>query len=58
MNTVRHKNLNKVLVSCVVSMAEESIIVPRRSHTQIVRPHQWHVTRGGLIVGKEFREGG
>ena len=58
MNTVRHKNLNKVLVSCVVSMVEESIIVPRRSHTQIVRPHQWQVTRGGLIVGKEFREGG
>ena len=32
MNIVRHKNLNKVLVSCVVSMAEESFIVPRRPY--------------------------
>ena len=58
MNIVRHKNLNKVLVSCVVSMAEESFIVPRRPYAQIVRPHQWHVTKGGLIIGKEFWEGG
>ena len=58
MNTVRHKNLNKVLVSRVVSMAEEYFIVPRRPHAQTVRPHQWHVNRGGLIIGKEFREGG
>ena len=28
-----HKNLNKVLVPRVISMVEESIIVPRRSHT-------------------------
>ena len=30
-----HKNLNKVLVPHVISMAEESIIVPRRPHAWI-----------------------
>ena len=38
--------------------AEEVIIVPRRSRVQIVRPHQWHVTKGGHIVEKKFWEGG
>ena len=53
-----HKNLNKVLVPRVISMAEEFIIAPRRSHARIVRPRQWHVTRRGHIVEREsFREG-
>ena len=55
MGFMGHKNLNKVLMSHVISMTEESIIVPRRSHTWIVRSRQWHVTRGGHIVQKEFR---
>ena len=55
---VGHENLNNVLVLRVIPMAEESIIVSRRSHTRIVRPRQWHVTRGGHIVEKEFQEGG
>ena len=45
-------------MSRVISMAEEPIIVPRRPHAQIVRPHQWHVTRGGHTVEKELRGGG
>ena len=36
--SVGHKNLNKVLVPRVVSMAEESIIMLRRPHAWIVRP--------------------
>ena len=55
MGFMGHKNLNKVLVSHVISMTEESIIVPRRPHAQIVRSCQWHVTRGGHTVEKEFR---
>ena len=54
---VGHKNLNKVLVSHVIPMTKESIITPRRSHAWIVRPCQWHVTRGGYTVEKEFRGG-
>ena len=53
--SVGHKNLNKVPVPCVVSMTEESIVVPRRPYTWTVRPRQWHVTRGGHTVEKEFR---
>ena len=52
-----HKNLNKVLVPRIISMAEESIIVPKRSHARTVRPRQWHVTRGGHTIEKEIREG-
>ena len=52
---VGHKNLNKVLMSHVIPMTKESIITPRRSHAWIVRPCQWHVTRGGYTVEKEFR---
>ena len=37
-------------------MAEEPIIVPRRPHTQTVRPCQWHITRGGPAVEKSFGE--
>ena len=48
-----HKNLNKVLVPRVISMAEEFIIAPRRSHARTVRPRQWHVTRRGHIVERE-----
>ena len=55
---VGYKNLNKVLVPHVIPMVEESIIAPRRLHTRTVGPSQWHVTRGGHIVEKEFREGG
>jgi len=32
-------NLNKVIASRVIPMAEGAIIVPRRSHPQTVRPH-------------------
>ena len=35
-----HKNLNNVLLPRVVSMAEESIIVPRRPNARTVRPRQ------------------
>ena len=51
------KNLNKVFVSRVILKVEEVIIGPRRSHVRTIRPHQWHVTRGGHIVEKEFRRG-
>ena len=53
-----YKNLNKVFVPCVIPMAEEAIIAPKKSHARIVRPHQWHVTRGGHTVEKEFQGGG
>ena len=49
-NIVGHESLNKVPVSRVISMAEELLIVPRRSHAWMVRPRQWHVTRGGHTV--------
>ena len=55
---VGHKNLNKVPVPCVVSMAEESIIVPRRSHARTVRPRPWHVTRESHTIKKKFRRRG
>ena len=55
---VRHKNLNKVPVPCVVSMAKESIIVPRRSHARTVRPRPWHVTRESHTMKKKFRRRG
>ena len=53
-----YKNLNKVPVPHVISIVEESIIVPRRPHALTVRPHQWHITRGGHTVEKEFQERG
>ena len=56
--TVRHKNLNKEPVPHVVSIADESIIVSSKPHARTVRPYQWHVTREGHTVEKEFREGG
>ena len=49
-----YRNLNKVFASCVIPMAEGAIIVSRRSHARTIRPHQWHVTRGGHTVEKEF----
>ena len=49
-----HKNLNKVLMPRVIPMVEESIIAPRRSYTRIVRPCQWHVTKGGHTIEKKF----
>ena len=52
------KNLNKVPVPCVVSMAEKSIIVPKRPHARTIRPRQWHIARGGPTVEKKFRRGG
>ena len=55
---VGHKNLNKVPMPCVVSMAEESIIVPRRSHARTVRPRPWHVTRESHTIKKKFRRRG
>ena len=51
------KNLNKAFVPRVILMVEEVIIASRRSHVRTIRPHQWHVTRGGHIVEKEFRRG-
>jgi len=50
-----HKNLNKVLVPRVVSMAKESFIVPRMPHARTVRPRQWHIIKGGHTVEKELR---
>ena len=58
MAPVGYRNLNKVITPRVIPMAKEAIIVPRRSHPQIVRPHQWHVTRGGHTIKKELRGGG
>ena len=52
-----HKNLGKVLVPRVVSMAEESITEPRRPHARTVRPHQWHIARGGLTAEGKFLRG-
>ena len=42
---------------CVISMAEKSIVKPRRPHVWTVRPHQWHIARGGPIAEKNFRRG-
>ena len=53
-----HKNLNKVPVPRVVSMAEESIIVPRRPHVRTLRPRQWHIARGGPTDEKKIQRGG
>ena len=55
---VGYRNLNKVIAPNVVPMIEGAIIVPRRSHPQTVRPCQWHVTKEGHIVEKEFRRRG
>ena len=38
-------------------MVEESIAKPRRPHTQTVRPHQWHITRGDPTTEKKFWKG-
>ena len=51
---MEYKNLNKVITPRVIPMAEGVIIISRRSHPRIVRPRQWHVTRGGHTVEKEF----
>jgi len=58
MDYVGYRNLNKVIVPRVIPMAEGAIIAPRRSHPQTVRSRQWHVTRGGHTVEKEFRRRG
>ena len=42
---------------CVVSMAEESIIMPRRPHAWTVRPRQWHITKRGPTVEKKLGKG-
>ena len=55
---VGHKNLGKVHVPHVVSMVEEPIIMSRRPHARIVRPRQWHIARGGLIIEKKLRKWG
>ena len=36
---IGYRNLNKVFVPRVIPMAEETIIVSRRSFAQTVRPH-------------------
>ena len=56
MESVGHKNSNKVPVPRVVSMAEESIIVPRRLHARTVRPCQWHIARGGPTIEKKLQK--
>ena len=56
--SVGRKNSDKVPMPCVVSMVEKPIIVPRRPHAWIVRPRQWHVAKGGLVVKKKFQRGG
>ena len=53
-----YKNSNKVLAPRVIPMTEEAIIALRRSHIWTIRPRQWHVTKGGHTVEKEFRGGG
>ena len=55
---VGHKNLGKVHVPHVVSMVEEPIIMSRRPHARIVRPRQWHIARGGLVIEKKLRKWG
>ena len=57
-NNVGYRNLNKVIAPRVIPMSQGAIIVPRRSHPQIVRPRQWHVTRGDHTVEKELRRRG
>ena len=52
-----YKNLSKAPVLCVISMAEESIAKPRRPLTQIVRPHQRHIARGGPITKRKLQRG-
>ena len=52
-----HNNSDKVPMPRVISMAEEPIILSRRPPAWIVRPCQWHITRGGLVVEKSFGEG-
>ena len=54
---VGYKNLNKALAPCVISMAKESIGMPRRPHARTVRPHQWHIARKGLTIKKKFQRG-
>ena len=54
MTSVGYKNLNKVFAPCVIPIAEEAIIALRGSHAWIIRPRQYHVTKGGHIVEKEF----
>ena len=52
-----YKNLNKAPAPCVISMAEECIARPRRPHAQIVRPHKWHIAKGGPTVEKKRQRG-
>ena len=52
-----YKNLSKAPVLCVISMAEESIAKLRRPLTQIVRPHQRHIARGGPITERKLQRG-
>ena len=52
---VGYKNLNKAPVPRVIFMAKESIVMSRRSHARTVRPHQWHIARGGPTVKKNIQ---
>ena len=45
----RYKNLNKVFAPRVIPMAEKTIIAPRRSHAQTIRPRQWHITEEVIL---------
>ena len=42
-------------MSHVISMAEESIAKPRRPRARTVRPHRWHIARGGPTVEKKLQ---
>ena len=55
---VGYRNLNNVIPPCVIHIAEGAIIMPRRSHSQTVRPCQWHVTKEGHTVEKKFQRRG
>ena len=55
--TVGYKNLNKAPTPRVISIVEESIAKPRRPHARTIRPHQWHITRGGPTVEKKLWRG-
>ena len=55
---VGHKNSDKVPMPRVISMVEEPIIMPRRPHSQTVRPRQWHIARRGLAIEKKLQREG
>ena len=45
---VGYRNLNKVIVPCVITMAEEAITVPRSPCTRTIRPEGGHTGKEEL----------